>query len=159
MAHPHGISGLAGKFVAESQVNCNADKFYEIFKYCKDVPRVIPHIYTYVKVVEGDGLISGCVKEWGYNLEGRTLTVKETSTYTDEKRMIHHNAIGGDMMNDYKKFYLILVVTPKSDGHGSIVQWTIEYEKKNVDSPDPIPYLALCTQITEGLNAHLCAYD
>ncbi|MCL7036374.1 hypothetical protein MKW94_024719 [Papaver nudicaule] len=184
----------------------------------------MPHIYTSVNAVEGHGTTSGCIKEWCYNIEGKPLTDKEkttyddetrtihhsavegdlmndykkfdatlvvnpkadghgsivkwiieyekknedspvpipyleTSTYTDEKRMIHHNAIGGDMINDYKKFYLILVVTPKSDGHGSIVQWTIEYEKKNEDSPDPIPYITLCTQITEGLNAHLCASE
>ncbi|KAI3952500.1 hypothetical protein MKW92_009127 [Papaver armeniacum] len=157
MAHPHGISGLVGKLIAESEVNCNADKFYKIFKHHEEVPKAIPHIYTSVKPVEGDGLTSGCIKEWGYVLEGKSLIGKEKTTYNDETRTIHHSVIEGDVMNDYKKLDGTLVVNPKADGHGSIVKWIIEYEKINEDSPVPIPYLAMCNQITEGLNSHLCA--
>ncbi|MCL7031102.1 hypothetical protein MKW94_029716, partial [Papaver nudicaule] len=90
---------------------------------------------------------------------GKTLVVREKTTYDDETRTILHSAVGGDLMNDYKKFDATLVVNPKADGHGSIVKWIIEYEKKNEDSPVPIPYLALCNQITEGLNSHLCASE
>ncbi|KAI3973760.1 hypothetical protein MKX01_031180 [Papaver californicum] len=159
MAHHHTISGLVGKLVIESEVNCNADKYYKIFKHHEEVPQAIPHIYTSVKAVEGHGITSGCIKEWGYKRDGKDLIVREKTTYDDEKRTILHSAVGGDMMNDYKKFVLILVVNPKASGHGSIVKWTIEYEKVNEDSPVPIHYLALCNQITEGLNSHLCASD
>ncbi|KAI3846881.1 hypothetical protein MKW92_011067 [Papaver armeniacum] len=159
MAHPHGISGLVGKLIAESEVNCNADKFYQIFKHHVDVPEVIPHIYTSVKVVEGHGLTSGCIKEWGYIHEGKELTVKEKTTYNDETRTIHFSPVGGDIMNDYKKFDATLVVNIKANGHGCIVKWIIEYEKIREDSPVPIPYLALCNQITESMNSHLCASD
>ncbi|KAI3899997.1 hypothetical protein MKW98_000897 [Papaver atlanticum] len=159
MDHPHGISGLVGKLIAESEVNCNADKFYKIFKHHKEVPKAIPHIYTSVKAVEGHGLTSGCIKEWGYVRDGKNLVVREKTTFDDETRTILHSAVGGDMMNDNKKFDLTLVVNPRDTEHGSIVKWTIEYEKKNEDSPVPIHYLALCNQITEGLNSHLCASE
>ncbi|KAI3899998.1 hypothetical protein MKW98_000898 [Papaver atlanticum] len=159
MAHHHGISGLVGKLIAESEVNCNADKFYKIIKHHEEVPEVLPHIYTNVKCVEGDGLASGCIKEWGYLHEGKTQIIKEKTTYNDETRTIHHSVIEGDVMNDYKKFDGSLVVNPKTDGHGSIVKWIIEYEKINEDSPVPIPYLAICNKVTEGLNSHLCASD
>ncbi|MCL7040021.1 hypothetical protein MKW94_011946 [Papaver nudicaule] len=159
MAHPHGISGLVGKLIAESEVNCNADKYYKIFKHHEEVPVAIPHIYTSVKAVEGHGLTSGCIKEWGYNHEGKALIVREKTTFDDETRTILHSAVGGDLINDYKKFDATLVVNPKANGHGSIVRWTIEYEKINEDSPVPISYLALFNQITEGLNSHLCASD
>ncbi|MCL7049418.1 hypothetical protein MKW94_024910 [Papaver nudicaule] len=159
MAHPHGISGLVGKLITESEVNCNADKYYKIFKHHEEVPEAIPHIITSAKAVEGDGITSGCIKEWEYNHEGKELVFKEKTTYTDETRTIHHSAVGGDVMNDYKKFNEELVVNPKADGHGSIVKWTIDYEKINEDSPVPIPYLAFLNQVTEGVNSHLCASE
>nr|Q06394.1 RecName: Full=Major latex protein 146; Short=MLP 146 [Papaver somniferum]AAA19244.1 major latex protein [Papaver somniferum] len=159
MAHTHCISGLVGKLVMESEVNCNADKYYKLYKHHEDLPSVIPHIYTSVKAVEGHGTTSGCVKEWGYILEGKPLSCKEKTTYNDETRTIHHMVVAGDLMNDYKKFDATLVVNPKSNGHGCIVKWTIDYEKMNEDSPVPFGYLACYQQITEDLSSHLCASD
>ncbi|XP_026445295.1 major latex protein 146-like [Papaver somniferum] len=159
MAHAHGISGLVGKLITESEVNCNADKFYQMFKHDENITNIIPHIYTSFKVVEGDGLISGCTKEWGYLSEGKARIVKEQTTFDDETRTIHHCAKAGDMMNDYKKFVLTLVVNPKAHGQGSTVKWIIDYEKINEDSPVPFAYLSLCIKITEGLNSHIYASE
>ncbi|XP_026441379.1 major latex protein 149-like [Papaver somniferum] len=155
----HGISGLVGKLVIESEVNCNADKYYQIYKQHEDLPSAVPHIVTSAKSVEGHGTTSGCVKEWGYIHEGKTFTCREKTTYTDETRTIYHSIFEGELMNDYKKFDLTLVVEPKANGHGSIVKYIIDYEKINEDSPVPIPYLFFFQQITEDLNTHLCASD
>ncbi|RZC48150.1 hypothetical protein C5167_041090 [Papaver somniferum] len=158
MAQPQCISGLSGKLVTKSNVNCGANDFYTIFKQHVDVPKAIPQIYKCVKVVEGDGTTSGCIKEWGYHCEGKELIVKEKTTYTDETRTICHCVVGGDIANEYKKFYAILVVNPKPCGNGSIVSWTVDYEKINKDSPIPIPYIALFARVIEGLDSYLCAY-
>ncbi|KAI3973754.1 hypothetical protein MKX01_031174 [Papaver californicum] len=157
MAHTHGGSCLVGKLTAESHVKCNADDFYRIFKQHVDVPKAIPHIYRYVKVLEGDGTTSNCIKEWGYHCEGKELVVKERTTYTDETRTICHSVVEGDLAKDYKKFFAILMVKPKPNGRGSIVSWIVDYEKINRDSPAPIPYLALFNRVTEGLDSYLCA--
>ncbi|KAI3978344.1 hypothetical protein MKX01_013142 [Papaver californicum] len=160
MAHqPHGISGLVGKLVTESEVNCNADKYYKIYKHHEDLPTAIPHIFTSVKAVEGHGTTSGCIKEWGYLIEGKPLTCKEKTTYTDETRTICHSVVEGDLMKYYKKFNVTHVVNPKASGHGSILMIIIDYEKINEDSPVPIPYLAFFHQVNEDLNSHLCASD
>ncbi|KAI3890623.1 hypothetical protein MKX03_002388 [Papaver bracteatum] len=156
MAHPGGTSGLVGKLFVESEVNCNADKYYQIFKHHVDLPGAVPHLYTSVKAVEGHGTTSGCVKEWCYIIEGKELTCKEITTYTDETRTIHHSVVEGDLMNDYKKFEVTLAVNPKATGHGSIVRWTVDYEKIKEDSPVPMPYLATFQQTIEDLNSHLC---
>ncbi|KAI3920148.1 hypothetical protein MKX01_017805 [Papaver californicum] len=107
MAHHHTISGLIGKLTTESEVTCNADKYYKNFKHHEDVPKAVHHLFTSVKVVEGHGTTSGCVKEWGYIIEvkyidvfvvyaeGKPLTGKEKTTYTDETRTIHHKVIEG----------------------------------------------------------------
>ncbi|KAI3840325.1 hypothetical protein MKW92_008801 [Papaver armeniacum] len=159
MAHPRGISGLVGKLVMELDVNCNADKYYNIYKYHEDLPSAIPHLFTSVKAVEGHGTTSGCIKEWYYNIEGKQLSCKEKTTYNDETRTICHSVVEGDLMNYYKKFDAIHVVNPKASGHGSIVTNIVAYEKINEDSPVPIPYLAFFQQVTEGLNSHLCTSD
>ncbi|XP_026439125.1 major latex protein 15-like [Papaver somniferum] len=159
MAHHHTISGLVGKLITESEVNCNADKYYKKFKDHEELPTAIPHICTSIKAVEGHGTTSGCVKEWCYILEGKPLTIKEKTVYDDETRTIHHSGVAGDLMNDYKKWDVIFTVNPKAHGHGSIVKWIVGYEKMNEDSPVPIPYLVLFQQITDDLNAHLCASD
>lgn len=58
-------------------------------------------------------------------------------------------------MNDYKKFHLILTVSPQADGCGGIVSLSIEYEKVNEDSRAPVAYLALCQKIIESMNSYL----
>ncbi|KAI3952501.1 hypothetical protein MKW92_009128 [Papaver armeniacum] len=159
MAHQRTISGLVGKLITESEVNCNADKYYQIFKHHEDLPSAIPHLYTSVKAIKGHGTTSGCVKEWSYIIEGKPLTIREKTTYNDETRTITHSGIEGGMMNDYKKFDATLVVKPKANGHGSIVTWILDYEKINEDSPVPFDYLAFFQQNIEDLNSHLCASD
>ncbi|XP_026410154.1 major latex protein 15-like [Papaver somniferum] len=75
MAQHHTISGLVGKLVTESEVNCSADKYYGIFKQHVDIRKAIPHIFTAVKVTEGHGTTSACVKQWDYIVEGKNELV------------------------------------------------------------------------------------
>ncbi|KAI3889776.1 hypothetical protein MKW92_001343 [Papaver armeniacum] len=159
MAHHHTVSGLVGKLVTELEVNCNADKYYAISKHHEDIPNAIPSICAGVKVIEGHGLTSGCVKQWDYIHEGKVRYVHEKTTYNDETRTIFHSSIGGDVLKDYKKFDATLVVNPKANGHGSIVSWTIEYEKNNEDTPVPIDYLGLFHLKIEDMNTYLCASE
>ncbi|KAI3842376.1 hypothetical protein MKX03_000998 [Papaver bracteatum] len=160
--HHHTISGLVGKLITESEVNCEAHKYYEIFKHHEDVPNAVPHQYTVVKLIEGHGITSGqgCQRVPDYpeptRIRGKTLVVKETTTYDDEAMTIHHSAVGGDVLNDYKKFDATLSVKPKANGKGCTARWTIDYVKLNEDSPVPISYLAFFQQNIEDLNTHLC---
>ncbi|KAI3865862.1 hypothetical protein MKX03_020610 [Papaver bracteatum] len=156
MAH-HGVSGLVGKLVTQLEVNCDADIFYKIVKHHEDVPNVIPHFITGVKVTKGDGLVSGCIKEWNYILEGKEMTDVEETTHADESRTLTHRVIEGNLMKDYKKFELIIQTNPKSNGHGSIVTHSIVYEKMNEDSPVPFDYLKFCHQTIVDMSAHICA--
>ncbi|KAI3952494.1 hypothetical protein MKW92_009121 [Papaver armeniacum] len=101
------------------EVNCNADNYYQIFKQHEDVPKAIPHLFTSMKVLEGNGLTSGCIKEWHYLHEGKALKFKENTTYNDEERTICHTVIGGDLLNDYKKFNATLLVKVTPMDHGT----------------------------------------
>ncbi|KAI3955619.1 hypothetical protein MKX01_006931 [Papaver californicum] len=87
MAQHHTISGLVGKLVTESEVNCNADKYYEMFKQHEDVPKAIPHIFTAVKVIEGHGSTSGCVKHGIIFMRVRTnLSMRKQHTMMKQGR-------------------------------------------------------------------------
>ncbi|XP_026380311.1 major latex protein 15-like [Papaver somniferum] len=103
MAHGHTTSCLVRKLVTELEVTYNADKYYQIFKNREEVSRAIPHIYRSTKVLEGHGKTSGCKK-------GKTLILKESTTYNDETRMICHSVVGGDIANHYKIFNATLLV-------------------------------------------------
>ncbi|KAI3847511.1 hypothetical protein MKW92_001453 [Papaver armeniacum] len=151
MAHSYANSILAGKLTTESHVDCDAYWFYKVYKEHVDVPKAIPHIFRYVKVVDGDGTTSGCVKEWGYHC------VKESTTYNDEARTICHSVIEGDLMNVYKRFNGTLMVKVRPIGYGSIVSWTVDYELINKDSPVPFQYVTLFSRVIEGLDSYLCA--
>ncbi|XP_026442853.1 major latex protein 22-like [Papaver somniferum] len=131
MAH-HGISGLVGKLVTEIEVHCDADEYYKIFKH-QDVPNAVPHLFTGWKVIKGDGICSGSVKV----IDGKTFSATEESTHTDETRTVHHRIFEGDFMKDFKKFDSVIQVKPKPDGKGSIVSWSMVYEKRNEDVPAP----------------------
>ncbi|XP_026428101.1 major latex protein 15-like [Papaver somniferum] len=160
MGH-HAVSGLVGKLMTEIEVHCGADKFYNIWKYHEEVPQAVPHLFTGVKVIQGDGLESGCIKEWDYIVEGKALNGKEVSTYNDEKRTIHHLSLGGDLKKDYEKFNYkkinyIIEVKPKPSGNGSIVSWSIVYEKVNEESPVPFDYLKFFHQNIVDMNSHIC---
>ncbi|KAI3860565.1 hypothetical protein MKX03_007916 [Papaver bracteatum] len=149
---------LVGKLVTEVEVKRYGEKHYEMLRHYVEVPIAVPQIYKSVKVIKGDGNYSGCVKEWDYVVSaGSPLIVEEQTTYMDEIMTVSHNMVGGALKKDYKKFNLILAVSPNSKdvGCGGIVRFSIEYEKNNADSPAPITYIALCQKIIEGINAYL----
>ncbi|KAK8363567.1 hypothetical protein V6Z12_A03G170500 [Gossypium hirsutum] len=46
-----------------------------------------------------------------------------------DKNLITFRVIEGDLMEEYKSFVAMILVSPKSEDSGSIVHWTLEYEK------------------------------
>ncbi|XP_026438296.1 major latex protein 15-like [Papaver somniferum] len=156
MTQHHSISGLVGKLVAESEVNCSADKYYEMFKQHEGIPPAIPHIYTGVNVIEGHGTTSGCIIQWNYIVESKNEFVHTKITYDDETRTIRYDVLEGQAMEKYKNFSAILIAKPKDNGHGSIVSWTIEYENINEDSPVPFHYLGFFQSIIKDLDSYIC---
>ncbi|XP_026438320.1 major latex protein 15-like [Papaver somniferum] len=106
--------------------------------------------------MEGHGTTSDCIKQWNITVAGQNECNVEKTTYNDETRTIYHNNIDGDIVKKYKKFDVILVVTPKANGLGSIVNWTIEYEKTNEDSPGPIYWLGFLQSLIEDVDSHIC---
>ncbi|MCL7024364.1 hypothetical protein MKW94_001659 [Papaver nudicaule] len=122
------------------------------------LPEVLPRIISGTKVIEGNWVSTGCVKEWNYIIDGKPLSVKEKTTLVDDTtRTIVHSVFDGEIIEVYKKLDATLCVTPNATGHGCLVHWTIEYEKVNEDCPTPIAYLDLVDKMTKDLDSRLCS--
>ncbi|KAI3838720.1 hypothetical protein MKX03_035559 [Papaver bracteatum] len=149
-SYDYGLSGLIGKFIIQLEINSDADKFYEIYKQSKDVPKA---------VTKGDGLVSGCTKEWNYILEGKAMKAVEETTIDDATRTLTHHVIEGDVLKDYKKFDVIVEANPKPSGQGtiggSIVTVSIVYDRMNAKSPAPFDYHKFFYQNILDMDAHI----
>lgn len=61
----------------------------------------------------------------------------------------------GDLMEEYKSFVVTIQTSPKSDGKGSIVHWTLDYEKLHEGIGHPESLLQFFIELTADMVAHL----
>jgi hypothetical protein len=87
-------------------------------------------------------------------VDGKAVMSKEVLEAIDDKNnSVTFKVIGGLLMELYKSFKFIVQATPK--GEGSLVRWTLVYEKLNVDVPDPNLMLQFAIDLTKDIDAHL----
>ena len=87
--------------------------------------------------------------------DGVAETVKEViEAIDDENYSTTFRVIEGHLLEKYKDFDATVQVTPKKDG-GSLVHWTVKYEKASKEAPDAKGIIQLVTDITKDLDAHL----
>ncbi|KAL4626402.1 hypothetical protein ACB092_05G093400 [Castanea dentata] len=144
---------LFGKLDAEIEIKASAYKFHEVnSKRLAEVSKLGPNFIQSVDLVEG---------EWGRGLchvlsvaDGKAVMSKEVIEAIDDKNLsVTFKVIGGILMELYKSFKFIVQATPK--GEGSLVRWTLEYEKLNVDDPESNTMLEFTIGITKDIDAHL----
>lgn len=84
--------------------------------------------------------------------------VKARTTKQDDDNMVIALFVEeGNIHDHYQHFTGIVHVTPK--GNGSLVKWTLEYEKHDDKFPDPHQFLELCDKVTEKIDAHVHKVD
>ncbi|KAK0573078.1 hypothetical protein LWI29_002693 [Acer saccharum] len=99
-------------------------------------------------------------KSWLYYfLELHACGVAETAkdvieAIDDENYSTTFRVIEGHLLEKYKDFDATVQVTPKKDG-GSLVHWTVKYEKASKEAPDAKGIIQLVTDMTKDLDAHL----
>ncbi|KAE8694172.1 Detected protein of unknown function [Hibiscus syriacus] len=142
------------KIDVQVEVKSSADKFFDAFNTKAHLmPNTITQLFSGVKLLQGDWNSLGSVRLWQYVLGGKQLDVKETREVDEKTRTIVYTLMDGEIGNLYKTWKSILSVTPK--GEGSLVKWTIEYEKQNDDVPDPVEYLDFYTTWCKDVDAYL----
>ncbi|KAL4286394.1 hypothetical protein AHAS_Ahas19G0081800 [Arachis hypogaea] len=121
------------KIETEFSIKADAKEFYDVFcNKTHQVAKAWPDIVQSVVIHEGG---------WG-----------------TERSIISWNYVYGDLLNHYKSFKFLLHAVPKKDG-GSMVHWTMEYEKINDNTSDPHTLMELVVdeskQEKKGLGAHV----
>ncbi|OVA01731.1 Bet v I domain [Macleaya cordata] len=145
------------KLEFQTELKCPADKFYGMFKQnLTQLTKYFPETYESIQVIEGDGPSVGSVRFWNYELDGQSFTCKDrTMVVDDEKRSMIWSIFEGEVMNLYNTLELKLQVSTSPKGKGSLVKWTVEFEKANEDAPIPTAYINLTERISKGMDLHL----
>ncbi|XP_071939860.1 kirola-like [Coffea arabica] len=138
---------LAGKLVNQIEIKSDGDVFHEIFRYRPhDISTMSP------SNVQGCDLHGG---DWGTvgSVNGKEKVAKVVIEAIDEaKKSITFKMIEGDLMEFYKTF--IATVHVEALGQSCLVAWTIEYEKRSENVPDPNTLMELALNITKDIETH-----
>ncbi|OMO99695.1 hypothetical protein COLO4_13136 [Corchorus olitorius] len=143
------------KMDAQIEMKSTADNVYDIFKNKLHLlPKISPQEFKGVKLVEGEWGSLGSVRVWANTASGSVGTAKETiEAIDDQSKTITYKFSEGKMMKFYKNFKLTLKVLPS--GQGSLVKWTIDFEKQNESIPDPIKHMEFNINFTKNVDAYL----
>ncbi|EEF26971.1 MLP-like protein 28 [Ricinus communis] len=146
---------LSGKMEVDVEIKTSADKFH-------DVMGGRPHHMTIASpqniqtcdLHEGEFGKKGSVLYWNYVHDGKAKVAKEVVEDIDDVNMsTTFKVIEGDLLKEYKSFKFVVQATPK--GKGSIVHWTLVYEKLNANIPEPTSMLEFAVDVTKDIDAHL----
>ncbi|KAE8667199.1 Detected protein of unknown function [Hibiscus syriacus] len=141
-------------------IKSSAEKLYDAFRTkAPFLPKMSNGLIADVKLLQGDWNSVGAVRLWSYVSQGKSQEVKEIIEDVDEenKRMVFR-LVEGDLLQSYDNWRNILNISPT--GEGTLVKWTMEFEKQNQDIPDPVEYAASLIALTQNIDAYfLNAYS
>ncbi|XP_062111038.1 MLP-like protein 43 [Humulus lupulus] len=147
---------LCGKLETNVEIKAPAEKFYHIFKHTPHNVHNLTENFHGCEVHEGEWGTEGSIICWDYFHDGKRMVSKQiVEAIDDEKNSITFKCIEGDLMEHYKNFNIILVVTPKAEGEGSVVHWCFDYEKHHGEIIDPHTLIELANEVTNDLASHL----
>ncbi|MBA0613805.1 hypothetical protein Godav_014171 [Gossypium davidsonii] len=110
-------SALIGNLEVDVEIKASPEQFREMFAH------KLHHVHhTFYDKVQGCDLHKG---EWG---KAKNANVIEEAVDSN-KNLVTFKMIKGDLMKEYKSSIVTIQVSPKCEGNGSIMHWTLEYEK------------------------------
>ncbi|XP_028767190.1 MLP-like protein 28 [Neltuma alba] len=170
---------------ADLELNTSAVKFLEIFSTrIYELLTISPEIIQGIEIVEGEWGTSGFVFLSHYTLLGEshlqlhslpfTLllhvhitvinTLKSDGTPQVAKLVVESinlvdlsmtfRVIEGDLLDVYNSFMVYLKLTPNVLS-GSVLHWTIEYEKPSSDTADPASLMETAIQVSKDVDVYV----
>ncbi|KAE8076308.1 hypothetical protein FH972_014970 [Carpinus fangiana] len=148
---------LFGKVEGDVEIKASAEKFHEVFSgRPHHVSNVCPDKVQGCALHEGDWGNEGSVIYWDYVHDGQAKVAKERiEAIDDTNKSITFKVIEGDLLQEYKSFRIVVRATPK--GEGSLVHWSLEYEKLKEDVPEPKTLLQFLIDVSKDIGTHLTA--
>ncbi|KAI3915017.1 hypothetical protein MKW98_020564 [Papaver atlanticum] len=149
---------LLQKLGFEAEIKCSADKYFGMCSYdVTELPKFVPGMFKSVEVTKGDGTSIGSTRLWKYAIEGSEVTATDRiTTFSKENRSIAYEFTGGEIMNYYKVFNIKIDVVPNQHANGSLVKWSLEFEKVNDGIPNPTAFIDAIELVTKEMSSHLC---
>ncbi|OAY25252.1 MLP-like protein 28 [Manihot esculenta] len=145
---------LWGKLEAQFGIDAPADQFHDVLSCRPHHISNMSHNIHGCDLHEGEWGKEGAIVCWKYFHDGSAKVAKEViETIDDVNLLIVFKVIEGDLLEEFKNFKVTVQVTPK--GEGSVVRWTLEYEKIHENIPDPYSLLEIIVQNSKDVSAHL----
>uniref|UniRef100_A0A7N2MMW7 Bet v I/Major latex protein domain-containing protein n=1 Tax=Quercus lobata TaxID=97700 RepID=A0A7N2MMW7_QUELO len=128
-----------GRLETEVAAKAPAYKFHEVnSKRIHETAKICPKYFQKIDLKE----------------DGKAVMSREILEKVDnENQSVTYNVIGGVLKKTYQSFKFIVQAIPKDEG--SLVRWTLIYEKLNVDVPDPNAMLQFGIDVTAEIDAYL----
>ena len=146
---------LSGQLETELEAKVSASIFHDVLS-CRPhhFSNMTPDHVHGVELHEGEWGKPGTVITWTYKHDGVTEIAKEiVEEIDDEKNLTTFKVIEGHLLDKYNSFYVTVQAIPKGE-HSCLARWTIKYEKKSEDVPDPQGIVNLAIEMTKGIEAH-----
>ncbi|EXB52998.1 MLP-like protein 28 [Morus notabilis] len=150
-----------GKLETDVEIKASPSKFHHMFKHKPHhISNVSSDKIQGCDLHEGEWGTVGAVLYWNYFHDGKPCVAKEiVEAVDDEKNSITFRVIEGDLMEHFNSFVVTIQANPKVGGEGSIVHWTLEYEKKHGEIVDPHTLLEFVADVSKDLETHLLEED
>ncbi|KAL7000944.1 hypothetical protein U1Q18_002096 [Sarracenia purpurea var. burkii] len=142
------------KVELQTEHKCLANKFFEIFTSKSFlIPKICPDKVKSIEVLHGDGATLGSVKVWTYVLDNSEVAKERIAAIDEYNKSITFEVFEGDIAKYYNVLKFTLQVTAKEEGCS--VKWSLEYEKKNEDTPPPTKYAEFAASMSKDIDAFL----
>lgn len=146
--------GIKAKMIGQTEIKAGGDAFHDIFsRRPHHLSIVAPGKCQGFTLLEGQLGTVGSVIRWDYTHDGKSRVAKQIIEEIDEeKQSIKFKMIEGDLMELYKSMDIIYHVD--TNANGSLVTWTLIYEKLEVDTPHPGTLMSFFLHMVEDIEYH-----
>ncbi|OIT08697.1 mlp-like protein 43 [Nicotiana attenuata] len=156
--------GVKSKLIASLEVKSGGHSVQDIFHVnTHHIPNIIPSKINHFEIHEGQIVKDSSIVSWKYNeeptplvffnlnvIDGKKKIVKEViEAFDPQKKSIIWKVIEGDLLELYNYFTIIT----SSEDQWTI--WTLVYEKKTKDTPEPLTFMGAVLDLTKDIDAHL----
>ncbi|CAN4081064.1 unnamed protein product [Withania somnifera] len=143
--------GVKGKLIASVEVKCEGHLIHNLFHHnTHHIPNICSRIIKNFEIHEGETVKVGSIISWNYTEAGQKRFMKKLVEIIDPpKKLIRWKVIEGDVLESYNSF----TITTSSEHEW--ITWTLEYEKRTEDTPEPLIQLGLILDMTKDIEAHL----
>ncbi|XP_023528478.1 MLP-like protein 43 [Cucurbita pepo subsp. pepo] len=146
---------LYGKLEIDVEIKASAEKFHEILhQKPHHMSKASSDKIQSCELHEGEWGKVGSILYFTYVHDGKVSVAKDVIEAVDEENnSFTWKVLEGDLLEYYKSFRIRVQSIPKDEG--SVIHFTLEYEKLHEGIPDSHSLLQLCADVSKDIEAYL----